>query len=87
MRRPRPDGSLEEIPPLGRILEPTEDLWIHDEEVPRDGVNVTRSWQLARDPFGRTHLWLGRRKGPGRGEGSSGLRFDIVEPSAPPEGR
>lgn len=82
MRREGPDGSLEEILPLGRILEPeTENLRIHDEEVPRDGSNVTRSWQLARDPSGRTHLWLGRRKGSGRGEGSSGLRFDIVEPS------
>ncbi|CAN5664365.1 hypothetical protein BH18ACI4_BH18ACI4_06700 [soil metagenome] len=28
---------------------------------------------------GSTHLWLGRRKAVGRGEGSSGLRFDSVE--------
>jgi hypothetical protein len=82
MRRPRPDGSLEPILPLGRILEPeTTPLRIHDEEVPRDGANVRRAWQLARDPSGRTHLWLGRRKGSGRGEGSSGLRFDAVEHS------
>jgi len=26
---------------------------------------------------GRSLLWLGRRKRPGRGEGSSGLRFDV----------
>ena len=57
---------------LGRILEPdSPNLRIHEVEVPRDGANVTRSWQLARDPSERTHLWLGRRKGPGRGEGSS----------------
>jgi hypothetical protein len=29
---------------------------------------------------GNTHLWRGRRKGPGRGEGSSGLRFDDASP-------
>jgi hypothetical protein len=28
--------------------------------------------------FGSTHLWVGRRKQPGRGEGSSGLRFDVA---------
>ena len=27
---------------------------------------------------GRSLLWLGRRKRPGRGEGSSGLRFDVI---------
>jgi hypothetical protein len=80
MRRPGPDASPELIPPLGRILDPgPTPLRIHDEEVPRDGANVTRAWQLARDPSGRTHLWLGRRKRSGRGEGSSGLRFDAVE--------
>jgi hypothetical protein len=86
MRRPRPDGSLEEVSPRGGILQPGEkEFRIHDEEVPRDGVNVIRSWQLARDPSGGTHLWLGRRKRPGRGEGRSGLRFDIIEPLSPTE--
>ena len=78
MRRMAPDGQPEEIPPRGRILGGNE-LLIHDEEVPRDGANVTRAWQLARDPSGQTHLWIGRSKGPGRGEGSSGLAFDVLE--------
>ncbi len=65
---------------LGRILNPTEPLTVPDEEVPRAGAIVTRSWQYARWIDGSTHLWVGRRKEPGRGEGSSGLRFDDIVP-------
>ncbi|HXD31833.1 MAG TPA: hypothetical protein VN643_11995 [Pyrinomonadaceae bacterium] len=65
--------------PLGRILEPEKDLMIHEEEVPREGARVTRSFQYARWINGLTHLWVGRRKQPGQGEGSSGLRFDVIE--------
>jgi hypothetical protein len=42
-------------------------------------VRVTRAYQLARWIDGGTYLWLGRRKTVGRGEGSSGLRFDTTE--------
>ena len=38
-----------------------------------------RHYQYARWIDGSTFLWLGRRKSTGRGEGSSGLRFDRVE--------
>jgi hypothetical protein len=65
----------------GIILDPGHDLRLHDEEVPREGARVTRSFQYARWSDGSTHLWIGRRKQPGRGEGSSGLRFDVVEPA------
>jgi len=67
------------IQPLGRILDPGRELLVRDEEVPREGTRVTRSYQYARWADGSTHLWMGRRKQPGRGEGSSGLRFDILE--------
>jgi hypothetical protein len=67
------------IPPLGRLLEPGVPLDVYDEEVPRSGVRVARLWTLGRGADGSTHLWRGRRKGPGRGEGSSGLRFDDTE--------
>lgn len=66
--------------PHGRVLEPGRDLLLHDEEVPREGARVTRSYQYARWMDGSTHLWIGRRKQAGRGEGSSGLQFDICEP-------
>jgi len=67
--------------PKGIILEPSHELLLQDEEVPREGARVTRSYQYARWTDGSTHLWVGRRKQPGRGEGSSGLRFDVAEPT------
>jgi hypothetical protein len=76
----KPDGSRE-IGPQGRILEPgRRELALFEEEVPREGARVTRSYQYTRWIDGSTHLWVGRQKGAGRGEGSSGLRFDSVKP-------
>jgi hypothetical protein len=66
--------------PLGRILEPGRPLSLFEEEIPRTGARVTRTYQFARWVDGSTHVWIGRRKGAGRGEGYSGLRFDLVEP-------
>jgi hypothetical protein len=66
--------------PLGRILEPGRPLSLFEEEVPRAGARVTRTYQFARWVDGSTHVWIGRRTGAGRGEGYSGLRFDLVEP-------
>jgi hypothetical protein len=51
---------------------------LFEEEVPREGVRVTRNYQYTRWFDGSTHLWIGRRKQIGRGEGSSGLGFDVV---------
>jgi hypothetical protein len=67
------------IEPQGRILEPGRELLLQEEEVPREGARVTRTYQYARWIDGSTHLWIGRRKEPGRGEGSSGLQFDVAE--------
>ncbi len=66
--------------PRGKILNPTgvDPYLIKEEEITRAGVFVSRSLQLARWIDGSTHLWIGRRKSMGRGEGSSGLRFDII---------
>ena len=33
----------------------------------------------ARSSDGRSWLWIGRSKKTGRGEGASGLRFDVVK--------
>jgi len=73
------DGQLETIGAKGRVLTPDQPFRIFEEEIPREGLRVTRSWQLARWHDGSTHLWIGRQKEIGRGEGSSGLRFDSVE--------
>ncbi|MEH0845737.1 IPT/TIG domain-containing protein [Micromonospora sp. CPCC 205711] len=74
----REPGSGMAIPPRGRFLEPGVPLDIYDEEIPRAGVRLTRLWTLGRSADGQTHLWRARRKGPGRGEGSSGMRFDTT---------
>jgi hypothetical protein len=54
---------------------------VPEDEIPREGARLTRGYQLARWIDGTTFLWCGRRKGVGRGEGSSGLRFDVTDPS------
>jgi hypothetical protein len=68
-------------PALGRVLDPGQPLEVYEEEVPRAGARVTRAYQYARWSDGTSHVWVGRRKQPGRGEGWSGLRFDVVEPA------
>lgn len=60
--------------------DPDEPMLIPEEEVPREGAVVRRSFQAARGPDGRLHVWLTHRKSVGRGEGSSGLRFDTLAP-------
>ena len=78
-RVPIPGDPNETRGALGAILEPNRHLLIHEEEIPRAGIRVVRRFQSARDAAGRLHVWVGRRKGPGRGEGQSGLRFDELE--------
>ena len=53
---------------------------LFEEEVPRAGVCVYQSYQRTRWYGGRIYNWLGVRKQIGRGEGSSGLRFDQIVP-------
>lgn len=64
----------------GRILRPRpgQRFDLYEEEVPREGVRVTCNYQYTRWLDGATHVWVGRRKEIGRGEGSSELRFDTV---------
>ena len=64
--------------PLGRLLSYPA-LTIFLEEVPREGVHLERRYRYARGPDGSTHLWIGRCRSTGRGEGRSGLRFDYLE--------
>jgi hypothetical protein len=72
--------------PRGRILtEVPPPYFVNEEEVPRAGAIVQRTWQRARWTGGRTYLWCGRFKEAGRGEGHSDLKFDQIEPLAPPE--
>jgi hypothetical protein len=84
--RTEPDGRHRRLHPRGILLrtdpaQPPDNeppLRIEEEEVPREGAIVERSFQYARWLDGRSLLWLGRRKHTGRGEGSSGLSFDTI---------
>lgn len=75
----QPDGSRQVRHALGTLLSPGGRLLLHDEEVPREGVRVTRHYQMARWTDGSTFTWIANRKQVGRGEGSSGLRFDTTD--------
>ena len=72
-------GAPRPVHALGRLLESGQALSLFEEEVPREGARVTRSYQWTRWTDGSSHLWVGRRKGVGRGESSSSLRFDNLE--------
>src|SRR5262249_51207178 len=66
--------------PTGRVL--TELLpgkLLHDDEVPSEGVQVTRSWQAARAIDGSLHFWIGRSKTPRQTDITPALLFDVVD--------
>jgi hypothetical protein len=76
---PSPWGRL--LGELAGLTDPThQPVHIPQEELTRVGARITRTWQSTRWTDGRQHAWVGRRRQPGRGEGSSGLRFDQIEP-------
>ena len=64
--------------PRGRLL-PTVGGLVHEEEVPREGIRLLRERVLARSGNGNTYMWSRRRRLIGRGEGSSGLEFDLAQ--------
>lgn len=66
-------------PRTGIVSLPPSPFHFHEEEVPRAGAILTRSWQRSRWYNGKTYTWVGRRKQTGRGEAASGLEFDSVE--------
>jgi hypothetical protein len=76
----------EDIIPVGRILQPSRiqvgaAYQVFEEEVPREGIRVSRRSVRARWTDGSTHLWIARRKNVGTSEGASGLRFDVAVPA------
>lgn len=55
-----------------------EAYFIHEEEIPRSGILVRKTYQRTRWTNGEVFTWLGTRKLVGRGEGNSGLAFDQI---------
>lgn len=70
--------------PIGEILGVAPPYFIAEEEIPRAGRLVARAWQRARWINGATFLWIGRTSTLGRGEGLSGLAFDVIEETPGP---
>jgi hypothetical protein len=62
----------------GLDAEERHPYFLHEEEVPREGLRVRRQFRRARWHDGRVAVWLGARKTVGRGEGNSGLAFDRI---------
>jgi hypothetical protein len=52
----------------GRILLPdaAAPLLIYEEEVPASGIEVTSSYQFARQVSGQSYIWSGRQKRPAK---------------------
>jgi hypothetical protein len=73
------DGTPQLQTALSSLLNLSAPLLLYDEEVPREGIRVTRHYQMARWIDGSTFVWLAHRKQVGKGEGSAGLRFDTIE--------
>lgn len=65
----------------GLDQQPPQPYYLHEEEVPRAGIQVTQAYQRTRWNNGQVFCWLGVKKQTGRGEGSSGLAFDRVKPT------
>jgi hypothetical protein len=59
-------------------VSPRQPYFLHQEQVPRAGVVVTRGFQRARWFDGKVFTWVGRRKQIGRRTAGSGLEFDRV---------
>ncbi len=74
-----PDGSLRPIQAEGRILSALRETLLHDEEVARGGLHLSRRRKLTRWINGSTWLWSSIRTEVGRGEQSAQLRFDYVD--------
>ncbi len=78
--RPHSLGDVEISSPRSSVLQELRGRMIPEEEVPSAGVVVRRRWFLARSADGGRHAWAARSVTVGRGEGASGLRFDVADP-------
>lgn len=63
---------------LGSLLNSGGD-WLEEASVPRSGVKVQLVRRRARGTDGRTYVWVGRQVTVGKGEGKSGLQFDVLK--------
>ncbi|MFF7122093.1 hypothetical protein [Streptomyces sp. NPDC008240] len=76
------------VPPrtslLRQGLDQGQQYYVNEEEVPQSGTRLSLAYNRGRWRDGRVCVWLGARRGLGRGEGSSGLAFDFLADTTPP---
>jgi hypothetical protein len=63
---------------MPQVLDGGQPHFLHEEEVPRVGARPSLAFNRARWYDGRAVVWLGARRGTGRGEASSGLDWDRI---------
>lgn len=77
----RPPNKIEPRTSLLREgLNEGDPYFIHEEEIPRAGIKIQKTFQRTRWYNGEVFTWVGFRKQVGRGEGRSGLAFDQIIP-------
>jgi hypothetical protein len=64
--------------PHSSVLRELRGQVLREEEVGPAGITVRRRWFLARSADGGRHVWVARSVTTGRGEGNSGLGFDVA---------
>jgi hypothetical protein len=69
---------------VGLEEEPKTAYKLFEEEVPRSGIRIYQVFRRTRWYNGKVLNWLSVHKQTGRGEGSSGLRFDQIVPIEKP---
>jgi hypothetical protein len=69
--------------PAGGLLRGVQRTGVHDEEVSRAGVRLREADVLARWFGGTSWRWRRVERAMGRGEGSSGLQFDLATTQPP----
>jgi hypothetical protein len=72
----QPDGTQKVHTAQSEALKSLSNGLLYDEEVPREGVHITRRRRMIRWIDGSTWVWTAFRNDVGRGEGSAGLQFD-----------
>jgi hypothetical protein len=75
----QPDGTNTVHQSRSQVLGELGSSLLYDEEVPREGVHITRRRRMARWIDGSAWVWTAFRNEVGTGEGSAGLRFDRLD--------
>ncbi|MFL6122648.1 hypothetical protein [Actinophytocola sp.] len=74
--------DVEPVPPRTTLLREgfDRDEWyfVNEEEVPQAGTRLSVAYNRTRWADGRAVVWLSAQRGEGRGQGSSGLVFDLL---------